>query len=205
MKRIVNNLLKTSALLTLILLAASQTIYAKSKDDEYTIEYNFEEDKYTGPGVKISDSSWNGTKTDRIYGYGNLNGIVGDEVCEFNALSSDGPTNYVEYDDTNPINHYLIDMGPKSVSNSAYSLHFINDGGPGMNVQSNELGKTMVYNDGGPGFTVNGFTVTEKTHVDNGPTVSTAQIKPADFVKLLTMKPGDFTFVGGTREDKIGK
>ena len=166
MNKIINNVLKTSVLFAIIVLAAANTIYAKSKDDEYTIEYNFEEDRYTGPGVKIADNTWNGTNTNRIYGYGDLNGIVGDEVCEFNALSSDGP---------------------------------------GMNVYLNGLSKSKVYNDGGPGFTVNGFTLTENTYVDNGPTVSIAQVNPADYVKLLTMKPGDFKFNGGTREDKINR
>ena len=162
-------------------------------------------DEFGGPGIGMHDSSFDGSKTNRIYGYGSLNNIVGVEVVEHNAVSSDGPTNYVIYDDTNPIDHSLIDMGPRSANNDAYVLHFINDGGPGMKVESNALGSPVVYNDGGPGFMVTGLVNTESEYVDRGPIAYDKKVDPSDFLKLMNMKPGDFTFIGGTMSDKLGK
>jgi hypothetical protein len=74
-----------------------------------------------------------------------------------------------------------------------------------MKTNSNALGTTQVYNDGGPGFTVSGLSGTENVYVDRGPIGYDKPVDPSDFVKLMSMKPGDFTFVGGTRADKIGK
>ena len=181
-------------LLSILLMAGAS--FAKSVDIG---------DEFGGPGIGMKDSTWDGSITNRIYGYGNLNGIVGDEVVESNALWSNGPTGYIEYNDDNPIDHYLIDMGPKSANNDAYALHFINDGGPGMSVQSNALGNSVVYNDGGPGFMVQGLSGTENAYVDNGPKAVDPSTNPSDFLKLLTMKPGDFKFVGGSKADKLGK
>lgn len=208
MKKINNNVhvISASTVATVLLSAVAMTLLSvllmASASLAKTVEIG---DEFGGPGIGMDDSTWNGTITNRIYGYGNLNGIIGDEVNEHNAVSSNGPTTYVEYTEDNPINHYLIDMGPKSANNAAYSLHFINDGGPGMNIQSNELGSTKVYDDGGPGFTVSALNSTQSTYVDNGPKAVDSTVNPSDFVKLLTMKPGDFTFVGGTRADKLGK
>ncbi len=162
-------------------------------------------DEFGGPGIGMKDSTWDGTLTNRIYGYGDLNGIVGDEVVSGKAYSSEGPTNYVVYDDTNPINHYLIDMGPTSARNYEYSLLFINDGGPGMNVTTNVFGLPQVYNDGGPGFMVSGLASTQNVQVDNGPTAIESKVSPMDYWKYINMKPGDFTFNGGSRDDKLGK
>lgn len=161
-------------------------------------------DEFGGPGIGMKDSSWDGSITNRIYGYGNLNGIVGDEVISGYAYNSNGPTVYVEYDEKNPINHYLIDMGPTSANNDAYSLHFINDGGPGMTAFSNELGSTQIYG-GGPGLMVSGLSNTENVYVDNGPTVADSKVNPSDYVKLLNMKPGDFVFEGSSKEAKLSK
>lgn len=162
-------------------------------------------DEFGGPGIGMYDSSWDGSNVNKIYGYGSLNNIVGDAVIEHNAFSSDGPTNYVVYDDTNPIDHSLIDMGPRSANNDGYVLHFINDGGPGMTAFSNALGSSVVYNDGGPGWTVTGLVNTENVYVDRGPTTYENTVDPSDFLRLMNMKPGDFTFVGGTRADKLGQ
>lgn len=163
-------------------------------------------DEFGGPGIGMKDSSWDGSIINRVYGYGDLNGIVGDEVISGYAYNSNGPTVYVEYDEKNPINHYLIDMGPTSANNDAYSLHFINDGGPGMTAFSNALGKTQVYNDGGPGFTVSGLTNTQEDYYKNaGPTSVDSNVSPSDYVRLLTMKPGDFVFEGSSKEAKLSK
>ena len=182
------------AMMTMSIFLMASVDYAKELGDEFG-----------GPGIKMADSTWDGTNSNRIYGYGDLNGIVGYEVCEHKALSSNGPTNYVSYANVVPIDHSLIDMGPTSANNDAYSLHFINDGGPGMKVQSNELGTPVVYNDGGPGFTVSGLVNTEYVYVDNGPVGYDKAVDPSDILKLMNMKPGDFTFVGSTRADKLGK
>ena len=52
----------------------------------------------------------------------------------------------------------------------------------------------------------NGFTTTERnTYIDMGPQVSNTECSPSDFVKLSKMKPGDFTFDGSSRKDKLNK
>ena len=105
-------------------------------------------DEFGGPGINMEDSTWNGTATNRIYQYGNTNNIVGNEIVAGKALSTDGPTKYIEYTEDNPIDKAALDNGPTSSNNSAYSLHFIDDNGPGKNVMSNELGTTKYYNIG---------------------------------------------------------
>lgn len=225
MKRMNNNVhvISASTIVTVLLSAVAMTFlsvlliasasFARNVDYDYDDEYDYDVeynddveygDQYNGPGIGMNDATWNGTITNRIYGY-TLNGIIGDAVDEHNAFSSDGPTTYVEYTEDNPINHYLLDLGPKSASNAAYSLHFRDDGGPGMNIQSNELGSTKVFDDGGPGFMVSALNGTETTYVDNGPRTVESTADPSDFVKLMNMKPGDFTFVGGSKADKLGK
>ena len=206
MKRVNNvNVISRSTVTAVILSAVAMTLlsvllmanvsFAKELGDEFG-----------GPGIGLADSTWDGSVCNRIYGYGDLNGIEGDEVVEHMGISSDGPTNYFDYSKVVPINNYLIDKGPKSANNDAYSLHFINDGGPGVKLQSNELGKTMLYNDGGPGFMVSGLSKIEDTgYVDNGPTYQVSTVNPSDFIKFMNMKPGDFKFVGGTKADKLGK
>ena len=199
-------MIRVLAVAIILALSMITTIFAKEyyeDDTEWTIDVEYEEDLYTGPGIGILDSSWNGSKSNRIYGYGNLNNIEGDEVVSGKAYSSDGPTGYVEYDETNPINHYLIDMGPTSANNITYALHFKDDGGPGMNISSIISGKSQIYNDGGPGFTVTGLVNTQNEYVDKGPIAYDKKVDPRDLIKLLQMKPGDFNFIGGTREDKI--
>lgn len=207
MKRTNNvNVISNSTLATIVLSAAAMTLLSimimASASFAKSVEIG---DEFGGPGISIKDSTWDGTKINRLYGYGDLNGIVGNEIVAHKALSSEGPTNYVEYTEDNPIDHNLIDMGPKSASNAAYSLHFINDGGPGMNAQSNALGNTVYYEDGGPGSMVSALNGTEKVYVDNGPKAVDSTVNPSDYVKLLTMKPGDFKFVGSSKADKLGK
>lgn len=207
MKRTNNaNVISSSTVATVVLSAVAMTLLSimimASASFAKSVEMG---DEFGGPGIGMKDYTWDGSNVNRIYGYGDLNGIVGDEVVMHKALSSDGPTGYVEYTEDNPIDHYLIDMGPKSASNAAYSLHFINDGGPGMNVQSNALGSTVYYDDGGPGSLVSALSSTEKVYVDNGPKAVDSTVNPSDYVKLLTMKPGDFKFVGSSKADKLGK
>lgn len=190
-------------------------------------------DEFGGPGIGISDSTWDGSKGNRIYGYGNINGIVGDIVDEHNAASG-GPQNYKVYNDNNPIDPTLIG-GPTTANNDAYSLHYIYDGGPGMGVESNELGQTQYYDDGGPGMAfikqqqvqyqldnvgptaynystnINPNTYSSSgmvygqsgtQYIDKGPIGYDKVADPRNYFKLLNMKPGDFTFKGGSLEDK---
>ena len=122
------NVISNSTVATVLLSAVAMTLLSMiimaSASFAKTVEIG---DEFGGPGIGMNDATWDGTNINKIYGYGNLNGIVGNEVVETNALWSDGPTGYIEYTDDNPIDHYLIDMGPKSASNALYALHFIND------------------------------------------------------------------------------
>ena len=186
-------ILSGMALVTMIVFFMANAGFAKEIGDEFG-----------GPGIGMKDSTWDGTNTNRLYGYGTLNGIEGDEVVSGYAYSTNGPTGYVNYSKVKPINHYLIDMGPTSANNDAYSLHFINDGGPGMNAFSNALGSTQVYG-GGPGLMVSALTNTENVYVDNGPTAYDAKVSPSDMLRFMNMKPGDFVFEGSSREAKLGK
>lgn len=196
----------------------------------YAEEYG---DEFGGPGIGLADSTWDGSLGNRIYGYGSLNGIVGDVVDEHNAQSA-GPQQYIIYNDNNPVDPATLG-GPTIIDNSNYSLHYINDGGPGMGIQSNELGQSQYYNDGGPGMayiqqqqaqyqldnvgpTVSAYSAGPSSqiyapngsvygqsgteYVDRGPVGYDKAVDPRDYVKLLNMKPGDFTFEGGSISDK---
>lgn len=169
MKRINNNahVISASTVTTVLLSAVAMTLLSvllmASASFAKSVEIG---DEFGGPGIGMDDSTWDGSITNRIYGYGGLNGIVGDIVDEHNAVSSDGP---------------------------------------GMEAKLRGLGSTKVYNDGGPGSLVSALNNTEKVYVDNGPTAVDSTVNPSDFLKLLTIKPGDFTFIGGTRADKLDK
>ena len=130
---------------TLVMIAMSVILMAS---ESYAVEIG---DEFGGPGIGMADSTWSGGEGSRIYGYGNVNGIVGDVVDEHNAQSSAGPQKYIIYNDNNPVDPATLG-GPTTIDNSQYSLHYINDGGPGMGVQTNELGQPQYYNDGGPGM-----------------------------------------------------
>ena len=169
MKRINNNVhvISTSTVATVLLSAVAMTLLSvllmASASFAKSVEIG---DEFGGPGIGMDDSTWDGSITNRIYGYGSLNGIVGDIIDEHNAVSSDGP---------------------------------------GMEAKLRGLGSTKVYNDGGPGFLVSALSGTQSTYVDQGPIAVDSTANPSDYFKFLTMKPGDFTFVGGTRADKLGK
>ena len=125
------DIIKTLSLLFLALVAVSNTIYAKEKvnTEEFVLEYNFEEDEFNGPGMNISSNTWNGTYNNVIYSYGNLNGIIGDEIVSALAYSCDGPgTNMMPagvYNAVGPgfmVNAFTrtfeeeyVDMGPQVV------------------------------------------------------------------------------------------
>ena len=85
--------IKTISLLFVAFVALSNTIYAKGNDsaESFVIEYNFEEDQFAGPGIGINENIWNGTYNNVIYSYGDLNGIIGDEIISALAVSCDGP------------------------------------------------------------------------------------------------------------------
>lgn len=169
MKRINNsvNVLSTSTVATVLLSAVAMTLLTvvlmASAGFAKSVEIG---DEFGGPGIGIDDSTWDGFITNRIYGYGNLNGVVGDIVDEHNAVSSDGP---------------------------------------GMEAQLRGFGSIKVYNEGGPGYAVSALSGTESICVEYGPRAVDSTADPSDYIKFLTMKPGDFTFVGGSKADKLGK
>ena len=125
--------IKTISLLFLALVALSNTIYAKEKSntEEFVVEYNFEEDQFSGPGIGIRNNTWDGTYNNVIYSYGNLNGIIGDEIVNALAYSCDGPGTEnalmpaVVYNAVGPgfmVNAFTktleteyVDMGPQAV------------------------------------------------------------------------------------------
>ena len=190
------NLLKTMALLALVILTAAKATMANDLGDEFG-----------GPGIGMKASTYDGSLISRIFGYGDLNNIAGAEINNHRAAASDGPTGYIVYDDTNPIDHHAIDKGPASATTEAYSSHFINDDGPGMDVKTNEYGKATYYDDHGPGMnTVSGFTNTENVanvaNVGNGPTVSTSKITPASILSFLFKTPKELAETAVSKKNK---
>ena len=87
------DIIKKVSLLLLGLITLSNTIYAKEKVDfdEFVLEYNFDEDEFSGPGIGILTNTWDGSLNNRIYSYGSLNNIIGDEIVNALAYSCDGP------------------------------------------------------------------------------------------------------------------
>ena len=169
MKKINNNVhvISASTVATVLLSAVAMTLLSVllmvSASFAESVEIG---DEFGGPGIGMDDSTWDGSITNRIYGYGSLNSIVGDLVDEHNAVSSEGP---------------------------------------GIEAQLRGFGNTKVYDAVGPGYMVSALNGTELTYVDYGPKAVDSTADPSDYIKFLTMKPGDFTFVGGTRADKLGK
>ena len=160
------------------------------------VSVNFAEgDENGGPGIGMSASTYDGSSGSRIYGYGTLNGITGAAVDESNGGTGVAPTT-VENNILNPIDNSLINMGPTSANNNNYSIHSINDGGPGTGVTTNELGNPTYYNAGGPGANI--ITTTN----DGSPTVTISTVDPSNYVTEQNKKPGDYTFAGGTATDK---
>ena len=145
------NIIKFLGLSLLFISAAASSIYSKELGDEFG-----------GPGIALLNETYDENVINVIYGYGDLNGIVGNEVVEANALSSEGPTGIV-----GAVN-------------------------------------AIIYSDNGPGFIINGFSNTSATeYVDRGPVACDIVVNPSDYLKLITMKPGDFDFFGGTKDDKL--
>ena len=109
------DIMKTFALIFIGLLALSNTIYARGKrsngytdnyyeddgyydddsiykdDSVFELNYTFEEDEFNGPGMSILNNTWNGSLTNRIYTYGDLNDILGNEIVNSLAFSCNGP------------------------------------------------------------------------------------------------------------------
>ena len=155
-------------------------------------------DYNSGPGVGLF---YDNSTTAKIYGYGDIiTGIEGNAVNEQNT--NDYAPTTVESNILNPIDYSIIDMGPTSGYYGVQGyLHSINDGGPGMGVPTNELGNPTYYNDGGPGM---GLSIS--TYVDPGPIyegLTTANIDPS--MALSYWGPGANSFVGSSKEDKLGK
>lgn len=129
-------------------------------------------DENGGPGIGMAESSYNNNGA-IIYTDGRVTGITGDYVSASNTTVGTAPIS-VESNIQNPIDYSTIDMGPTSnYYQGNYSLHSIDDGGPGTGIITNELGNPMRYNDGGPGM---GLDV--KTNDGTGPKVIYNNITP---------------------------
>ena len=112
------------------------------------------ENANVGPGIGLDASTYDFSNVaGNIYGTA-INGIYNYNTSDSATL--DAPT-YTESTIINPIDNYnTVDMSPTSNYQFAeYSLHSINDGGPGTGVTTNELGNPTLYNDGGPGMGLN--------------------------------------------------
>lgn len=151
-------------------------------EDDDEIDYEIDEEcLYSGPGVGLDMSTF--INLDRIYTTGLVTGIEGCYVSNSNTRDGIAPK-YVDMRVNKPIDNSLIDMGPKSASNVAYSLHKILDGGPGTDIESNELGSNVIYNDNGPGQLVVAMSYTEE-----GPKTTITNVDPSDYLRILALGP----------------
>ena len=98
------DIIKTLSLLFLTLVALSNTIYAKEKTNTegFVLEYNFEEDEFSGPGIGIAENTWNGAY-----------GIVGDNISSvvYNAF---GP-GFMVSAFSRTLEENYVDMGPQAI------------------------------------------------------------------------------------------
>ena len=87
------DIMKTLGLILFAFVAMANSIYAKgnSETEKFVIEYNFEEDAYNGPGIGLKVNTWDGSLVNRIYGYGDLNNIIGDDISSDLTYSCDAP------------------------------------------------------------------------------------------------------------------
>lgn len=133
-----------------------------------------------GPGIGLDASTYDFSNVvSNIYG-ATSNGISGYYESMANTYSV-APT-YTENTIENPIDNYNdVDMSPTSNYQFAeYSLHSINDGGPGTGVKTNELGSSMLYNDGGPGMKIN---VDYSTN--DAPNTTTNTANPENYYNII--------------------
>lgn len=142
------DIMKTIGLLLFALLGLSNVIYANdmapyydgsNNKEAFELNYNFAEDEFNGPGIGININTWNGTNTNRIYSYGDLNNIVGNEIVEGLAYTCDGPgTNLMSnavYNAVGPgflVNAFTktettdyVDMGPTALSNTVNPSDYV--------------------------------------------------------------------------------
>lgn len=142
------DIIKTVGLIIFALVGLSNVIYANNNApyynpyventitektnhvEQFELNYNFKEDEFNGPGIGMKTNTWDGTLVNRIYSYGNLNNIVGDEVVNGLAYSCEAPgTNMMPsevYNAEGPgflVNAFTstettdyVDMGPQAIS-----------------------------------------------------------------------------------------
>lgn len=193
MKNILKNLIKTIALCLLFLVATSNAIFANGNqnilnegitqvatyEDYYNQFYQFYLNLFN---LLYANANTGNTQATQIAVDTAVNNAT-------NLNNNNVAIKYAEQDDTE------FDI--------SYTFKEDEFTGPGIGIIDDT---SLVYNDGGPGIIANGFTATENSQfVDNGPQVIDNNCSPSDYLKYSTMKPGDFTFNGSGRKDKLNK
>ena len=212
MKNILKNLVKTIALCLLFLVAATNAIYANGNEyatfnvsttqtptyeDYYNQFYqfylNFFNLLYSNNANQTAQTNLNTQAiTNAVTNQAITNTVTAQTIANTVANNTNNvttPIRYAEQDDTE------FDI--------SYNFKEDEFTGPGIGIVDDV---SLVYNDGGPGIIANGFTTTENNkYVDNGPMAVENECSPSDYLKISTMKPGDFTFNGSSRKDKLNK
>lgn len=197
MKNILKDLIKTIALCLLFLVAATNAIYANGNQNilNESISQAATYEDYYNQFYQFYLNLFNmlyGNTTNEATTQTNLaNQVIANTVTNdsTNLNTSTTTIKYADQDDTE------FDI--------SYTFKEDEFTGPGVGIVDDT---SLVYNDGGPGIIANGFTTTEKEkYIDNGPTAVDYECSPSDYIKFSTMKPGDFTFNGSSRKDKINK
>lgn len=182
--------IKLILLITLVTMAFANVAFAEEIGDEFG-----------GPGIGLNQATYDGSLgTSKIYGYNPIAGFEGAVVSSANVMNNAGPT-YVDSTVAVPVNNAAIDMGPTSgYLYGNYSLHSINDAGPGTGVATNQLGNPTYYNIGGPGI---GITASSGQTI--GPEVNQSMVNPEDYLNMISMLPGEYVFNGGNSAQKVGQ
>ena len=168
------NIFKLLVVGTMVTMLANVAV-ANDNDDYY--DGIDEESLYSGPGANMIQADYDGNNG-RLYSYG-IGPVVIDSYDESKDLSYQSPVT-VESTIENPVDNSLIDMGPKSASNINYAIHSIDDGGPGTNVSTNELGTAVLYNNNGPGKNV-----VAMSYTDDGPKSVESTANPENYLSMI--------------------
>lgn len=196
MKNILKDLIKTIALCLLFLVAATNAIYANGNQNilNESISQAATYEDYYNQFYQFYLNLFN-----LMYANASTQNIQNAQTTNETIVKA---TNSAE---SKPNNNEMIKYADQDDTEFNISYTFKEDEftGPGIGIIDDV---SLVYNDGGPGIIANGFTNSEnKQYVDNGPQVTNTECSPSDYLKFSTMKPGDFTFNGSSRKDKINK
>lgn len=201
MKNYLTNLIKTFALGLLLMLAVANNIYANGNVATTNNDYT----NITATLAPTYEDYFN-----QFYQYYlNLFSLMYANASTQNIQNAQTTNEAIVKATSSPEsksnNNEMIKYADQDDTEFDISYNFKEDEftGPGIGIIDDV---SLVYNDGGPGIIANGFTNSEnKQYVDNGPQVTNTECSPSDYLKLSTMKPGDFTFNGSSRKDKLNK